>query len=129
MSISSSPTAGRDGIYRGKTAKPKFPYPTLLHDNVLVRMEKPERMTVTKMLWIPETAQRADYEVYQATVLACGPGRRNAKTFTLVPIEVKPGDRVLFYWFGGEDCTLVNSPVTERWMVIHEGMIQGVIEP
>lgn len=108
-------------------APEKFPYPRLLSDNVLVRMEKPERMTVTKMLWIPETAKRADYEVYQATVLACGPGRKRKSDNAVVPIEVRPGDRVLFYWFADERCTLVNSPSSERWMVISEEMIQGVL--
>ena len=77
---------------------PQSFFPQLLRDECLVRIEKPERMTVTRRLWIPETAQRDDFEMYQAVVLAAGPGRRKRKNGELDPIEVSVGDHVLVYF-------------------------------
>lgn len=74
-------------------------YPQMLRDEVLVRLEKPERLTASTRLIIPDSAKRADFEMYQATVLACGPGRRR-KDGKINPIEVKPGDKCLIYWGG-----------------------------
>ena len=109
----------------------------LLRDECLVRIEKPERMTVTKRLFIPDGAERPDSEVYQAVVLAAGPGRRKRKNGELDPIEVQVGDHVLVYFheieakgavrYGGrEDLRIVGQwQMQLRWpgnMTIAEAM-------
>lgn len=99
----------------------------LLRDECLVRLEKPERLTASKRLIIPDSAQRIDSELYQATVLACGPGRTR-KDGRVNPIEVKAGDRVLMYWAAGE-CQPVRFFDDNRELrIIEEWQIQCVIE-
>lgn len=83
-------------------------WPIMLSDECLVRLEKPERLTVSKILWIPDSAKREAYELYQGFVLAAGPGKRR-KDGKVNPNEVKAGDRCLFYWAAGE-----GEPVV-RW--------------
>lgn len=90
-----------------------------LYDAVHVRIEKPERMTASKLLWIPETAQRQPYELYQATVLAVGDGAYRKCDGQKNPMEVKVGDRVLVYWAGlelphiteGDDCWISEKSI------------------
>lgn len=82
--------------------------PIMLRDECLVRLEKPERVTVSKLLIIPDSAKREEYELYQATILAAGPGRR-LNTGERNPVEVKVGDRVLCYWASME------CKPTRRW--------------
>lgn len=103
-----------------------------MNDQIVVRIEKPERMTVSKLLWIPETAKRPDYEVYQATVLAVGPGRRNMKTGARVPVECRPGSRVLIYWafadLLGEASIRLDADDREEIRMVPESAVQVVIE-
>lgn len=73
-------------------------YPILLRDECLVQIVKPERMSVTGRLWIPENAERPDFEIYQALVLATGLGRRSRKTGELDPIEIRVGEHVLVFF-------------------------------
>lgn len=100
----------------------------LLRDECLVKIHHPERMTAAKTLFIPDGAERMDYELYQATVLATGPGTQRKDNGKHRPVEVKPGDRVVFYWLSGE--VAVN-----RWFVgddelriMPESGMQAVIE-
>lgn len=90
----------------------------LLDDRVQIRLEQPDRLS--HGLWIPDTARRDAYELYQATVVQTGPGllrtcdgRRNAP-------EVKIGDRVLVYWSAIE--------MQDGTDVISEKSIQAVLE-
>ncbi len=100
----------------------------MLRDECLVRVEKPERMTPSQRIWIPDNARREDSECYQATVLAAGPGRRR-KDGKINPNEVKAGDRVLVYfagvammphrqWYEGDD----------DLRIVGEWSIQAVLE-
>lgn len=98
---------------------------TLLHDRVLVRIIKPERMTASKILRIPETAKRQDYELYRGVVVAHGPGKRSKKNGKLTPCDVETGDEILFYWLGG--VVDVTKWPTEDHRIIKEEFIQVVV--
>lgn len=100
----------------------------LFRDEVLIRLEKPERMTAAKTLWIPDSAQRRDSEVYQGTVLAHGPGQFRKKDGGTNPIEVSVGDRVVFYFIAGEVAVNRLFDDSTELRIIKESSIQGVIE-
>ena len=68
----------------------------LLHDEVLIKLSHPER--ISHGLWIPDTAKRAAAELWRGTVVAVGPGRRTPNKGILIPSDVQPGDVVGFYW-------------------------------
>lgn len=98
----------------------------LLDDAVLVKIEKPERMNAAKTLIIPDSAKRPDHELYQATVLACGPGALRKKDGKRNPMEVKIGDRVLCYWSAMKlDVTQMYSKDGSEMRIISEKSIQG----
>ncbi len=83
------------GLRDGRTIR-------MLRDECLLRLIAPERRTASKILWIPDSAKRQEYEMYNGEVLACGPGAIRRKDGRRNPIEVKPGDKVMFYWLAGE---------------------------
>ena len=60
----------------------------------------------------------------RGTVLRVGPGKRHEESGVLLPVTVKPGDRIRFgelqYWESTED--------GKRICLIHEGDILGVEE-
>lgn len=120
-------------------------YPQMLHDDCLVRLEKPERMTATKLLWIPDNAQRDDYELYQGLVLAVGPGRRRPSrkrpqleklmgsppsvfASEVVPNEIHAGDRILFTWASmkADKANCQWSKDGEEFRIISEWQVQAV---
>lgn len=94
----------------------------LLSNQVLVRVLNPERQT--HGLWIPDSAKRQDYELYRGVVLAHGPGARS-KRGRLTPCDVKPGDRVLFYWLAGK-VNVTKWPDDEH-QIVKEDFIQAVL--
>lgn len=96
-----SPTGRSYNGTLGAVCDDPQPWPVMLRDECLVRLEKPEQMTASKRLWIPDSAKRQEYELYQGYVLAVGPGRMR-KDGRVNPNEVQIGDRVMFYWAAGE---------------------------
>jgi chaperonin GroES len=72
-----------------------------LYDRVLVRRLESEQKT-TGGLFIPETAKE---KPQQAEVVAIGTGRLTDKSET-VALVVKPGDRVLFGKYAGDEVKL-----------------------
>ena len=69
-----------------------------LHDRVLVRRVAAEEKTAGGII-IPDTAKEKPQE---GEVVAVGPGARD-DSGTVVPLDVKAGDRVLFgKWSGTE---------------------------
>jgi len=72
-----------------------------LHDRVLVRRVESEQKT-SGGLFIPETAKE---KPQQAEVIAVGTGRLTDKGDT-VALVVKPGDRILFAKYGGDEVKL-----------------------
>jgi chaperonin GroES len=66
-----------------------------LSDFVLIEPIKEEEKTKAGIL-LPDTAEREKPE--QGKVIAAGPGKNTAKG--LIPMIVKPGDKVLFTKYG-----------------------------
>ena len=102
---------------------------SLLSDLVLVRMEPQEH--IEHGIWHPENAVRDNAVVFTGTVVAAGPGWRD-KFGNLHPLDVKPGDRILYPWIGAEP-SKGNFHGSTRWpdenhIVMRESDIRGVIE-
>jgi chaperonin GroES len=69
-----------------------------LHDRVVVRRIEEDERTKGGII-IPDTAKE---KPQQGEIVAVGPGARDEKG-ELLPLDVKPGDRVLFgKWSGTE---------------------------
>jgi len=70
---------------------------TPLHDRVIVKRIE-EKESVRGGIIIPDTAKEKPQE---GQVVAAGPGKREKGE--LVPLDVKPGDRVLFGKYSGTE--------------------------
>jgi chaperonin GroES len=90
-----------------------------LQNRVLIRRVEPETKT-SGGIFIPDTAQEKPME---GEVVSCGPGARG-EDGKLVPMEVKPGDRVLFGKWSGAEVKLDG----EELMIMKETDIMGVLE-
>jgi len=90
-----------------------------LQDRVLIRRVVAEAKTTGGIL-IPDTAQE---KPVQGEVVAVGPGARN-NDGTLVPMDVKPGDRVLFAKWSGTEVKLEGDEL----MIMNQADIMGVVE-
>ena len=77
--------------------------PTLkpLNDRIVVKALTPETKTAGGII-LPDAAQEKPQE---AEVVAVGPGKtlENGK---IVPIEVKPGDKIIYAKYGGTEIKL-----------------------
>ena len=71
-----------------------------LNDRLVVKAVEPESKTAGG-IYLPDSAQEKPLE---AEVVAVGPGKvlENGK---VVPLEVKPGDRVIYAKYGGTSNT------------------------
>jgi chaperonin GroES len=83
---------------------------TPLHDRVLVRRLE-EKESVKGGIIIPDTAKEKPQE---GEVIAVGGGRREKGK--LIPLDVKPGDRVLFGKYGGNDIKIDD----EEYLILRE---------
>jgi len=90
-----------------------------LHDRVVVRRLHAEEKTTGGII-IPDTAKEKPME---GEIVATGPGARN-ETGTLVALEVKAGDRVLFGKWSGTEVKLDG----EDLIIMKESDLMGVIE-
>lgn len=90
-----------------------------LQDRVLIRRAEPETKTVGGIL-IPDNVQEKPVE---GDVLAVGPGARD-KTGTLLPPDIKAGDRVLFAKWSGAEIKLDG----EDLLIMKEADIMGVVD-
>ena len=96
-------------------AKTKF---RPLHDRVVVGRIGAEEKTKGGII-IPDTAQEKPQE---GEVIAVGPGGRD-ESGKLIPIDVKPGSRVLFGKWSGTEVKLDG----EELLIMKESDIMGVI--
>ena len=88
-----------------------------LHDRVLVRrMDEEEQMRGG--IIIPDTAKE---KPQQGEVVAVGDGKI-LKDGTRQPLDVRPGDRVLFGKYGGSEVKLDG----EEYLILREDEILGV---
>ena len=90
-----------------------------LHDRVVVRRLEAEEKTAGGII-IPDTAKEKPME---GEVIAVGPGARD-EAGKLIPIDVKPGDRVLFGKWSGTEVKLDG----EDLIIMKESDIMGIIE-
>jgi chaperonin GroES len=90
-----------------------------LHDRVVVRRLEAEEKTAGGII-IPDTAQEKPME---GEIVAVGPGARN-ETGKVVPLDVKPGDRILFGKWSGSEIKIDG----EDLLIMTESDIMGVIE-
>jgi chaperonin GroES len=83
---------------------------TPLHDRVLVRRLE-EKQTAKGGIIIPDTAKEKPQE---GEVIAVGAGK--IEKGKRVPLDVKPGDRILFGRYSGNDITLEG----EEYLILRE---------
>ena len=86
---------------------------TPLHDRVLVRRLE-EKEVVKGGIIIPDTAKEKPQE---GEVIAVGNGRREKGE--LIPLDVKPGDRILFGKYSGNDIKIDD----EEYLILKEDEI------
>ena len=90
-----------------------------LHDRVLVRRVESDQRSAGGII-IPDTAKEKPQE---GEVLAVGSGTR-AEDGKVTPLDVKPGDRVLFGKYSGTEVK-ING---EELLIMRESDILGVVE-
>ena len=96
-------------------AKTKF---RPLHDRVVVRRVDSEEKTKGGII-IPDTAKEKPQE---GEIIAVGAGARD-EAGKLVPLDVKPGDRILFGKWSGTEVKLDG----EDLLIMKESDIMGII--
>ena len=89
-----------------------------LHDRILVRRIEADEKTAGGII-IPDTAKEKPQE---GEVIAVGPGARN-EAGQLQPLDVKPGDRILFGKWSGTEIKLDG----EDLLIMKESDVMGVI--
>ena len=90
-----------------------------LQDRILVKRLEEETKTAGGII-IPDTAKEKPVE---GTVMAVGKGRV-ADDGTIIPLELKEGDRVLFSKYGGNEVKIGG----EEFLIMNEGDVLGVVE-
>ncbi len=90
-----------------------------LHDRVVVRRTDEDERTLGGII-IPDTAKE---KPQQGEVVAVGPGSADEKG-QVQPLDVRPGDRVLFGKWSGTEVKIDNEDV----LIMKESDILGVLE-
>jgi chaperonin GroES len=90
-----------------------------LHDRVVVRRVEEDTKTAGGII-IPDTAKE---KPIQGEVVAVGPGARD-ESGKVTPLDVKPGDRVLFGKWSGTEVKIDGQDL----VIMKESDILGVIE-
>src|SRR6202000_256565 len=90
-----------------------------LHDRVVVRRIEADQKTAGGII-IPDTAKEKPQE---GEVVAAGPGARDERG-TLVPLDLKAGDRILFGKWSGTEVKLDG----EDLLIMKESDVMGVVE-
>ncbi|MDH4225650.1 MAG: co-chaperone GroES [Deltaproteobacteria bacterium] len=89
-----------------------------LQDRVIVERIEPETKTASG-LFIPDTAKE---KPQQGKVKAVGKGKRK-EDGTLVPVDLKEGDLILFSKYAGTEVTLDGK----EYLIMREDDILGVL--
>jgi len=90
-----------------------------LYDRIVVkRVEQKEQMQGG--LYIPDTAKEKPQE---GEVVAVGKGKR-LENGTTVPLDVEPGDRILFGKYSGSDIKLDD----DEYLIMREDEVLGVLD-
>ena len=91
-----------------------------LADHILIEPLKQEEKTKSGIL-LPETAEKERPE--QGKVIACGPGKKTDDG-KLIPMEVKPGDVVLFTKYSPNEVKIDEK----EYLIAKEEDILAIIE-
>jgi len=91
-----------------------------LSDHILIEPIKEEEKTKTGIL-LPETAEKERPE--EGRVIAVGPGRITEEG-KLIPVSVKPGQKVLFKKYGPDEIKVDNK----EYLIAKEEDILAIIE-
>jgi chaperonin GroES len=91
-----------------------------ISDHILIEPIKEEEKTKTGIL-LPDTAEKERPE--QGKIIAVGPGKKD-KQGKLVPLEVKPGDRVLFTKYGPNEIKVEDK----EYLIAKEEDILAILE-
>ena len=90
-----------------------------LYDRIVVkRVEEKEQMQGG--LYIPDTAKEKPQE---GEVVAVGKGKR-LENGTTVPLDVQPGDHILFGKYSGNDIKLDG----EEYLIMREDEVLGILD-
>ncbi|MGD0002040.1 MAG: co-chaperone GroES [Bryobacteraceae bacterium] len=91
-----------------------------LYDRLVVRRIE-QKETIQSGIIIPDTAKEKPQE---GEVVAAGRGKR-LDDGTVVSLDVKVGDRILFGKYGGNDIKIDG----EEYLILREDEVLGVLEP
>ncbi|MFH1967887.1 MAG: co-chaperone GroES [bacterium] len=91
-----------------------------LSDHILIEPIREEEKTKFG-IFLPETATKERSE--EGKVIAVGPGKRNEKG-EIIPVSVKPGDRVLFAKYGPNEIKVEDK----EYLIAKEEDILAIIE-
>lgn len=91
---------------------------TPLHDRILVKRIE-EKETVKGGIIVPDTAKEKPQE---GEVVAVGPGKLHEGK--RMPLDVEPGDRVLFAKYGGTDIKIED----EEYLILREDELLGKLK-
>jgi chaperonin GroES len=90
-----------------------------LYDRIVVKRSE-EQETARNGIIIPDSAKEKPQE---GTVIAVGHGKR-LDNGTLVPLDVKAGDRILFGKYSGSETKLDGT----EYMIIREDDVLGILD-
>ncbi|MDP3882473.1 MAG: co-chaperone GroES [Candidatus Staskawiczbacteria bacterium] len=91
-----------------------------LSDHILIEPIKEEEKTRSG-IFLPETASKERSE--EGKVIAVGPGKKTDEG-KIVPVSVRPGDRVLFTKYGPNEIKVDGK----EYLIASEGDILAIIE-
>jgi len=91
-----------------------------LSDHILIEPIKEEEKT-SAGIFLPETAEKEKSE--QGKVVATGPGKKTDEG-KIIPLSVKPGDRVLFQKYGPNEIKIDGK----EYLIAREEDILAIIE-
>ena len=90
-----------------------------LEDRIVVQANEAETTTASGLV-IPDTAKEKPQE---GTVLAIGPGRVDDKG-TRIPMDVKPGDVVIYSKYGGTEVKYAG----EEYLILSARDVLAIVE-
>jgi chaperonin GroES len=91
-----------------------------LYDRILVKRVDEDVDKTAGGLYIPDSAKE---KPQQGEVIAVGQGKRGDDG-KLIPLDVKPGDRIMFGKYSGSDIKIG----TDEYMIMREDEVLGVLE-
>jgi chaperonin GroES len=89
-----------------------------LHDRVLIKRIE-EQETIKGGIIIPDSAKEKSQE---GEVVACGTGKI-LENGSILPVEVKPGDRILFGKYSGSEVRIED----QDYLILREDEIIGIL--